>query len=104
MSEQPAWGHGLATVVTDGASEGTVLDAWFPRLGLGSAPTGGRDPDLVALHAEHAVRRVEARHGIGEKTGYSNLESAKLLGIVTIDHDAPVLAPVLLAQEVNGLQ
>jgi 2,3,4,5-tetrahydropyridine-2-carboxylate N-succinyltransferase len=58
MSEQPAWGHGLATVVTDGASEGTVLDAWFPRLGLGSAPTGGMDPDLVALHAEHAVRRV----------------------------------------------
>ena len=31
-----AWGHGLATV----ASDGTVLDTWFPAPALGEAPAG----------------------------------------------------------------
>jgi len=37
-----AWGVGLATV----AADGTVLDVWFTRLGLGEAPTGVAAPDL----------------------------------------------------------
>ena len=37
-----AWGVGVATV----AADGTVLDVWFTRLGLGEAPTGVAAPDL----------------------------------------------------------
>ncbi|MBO3732672.1 DapH/DapD/GlmU-related protein [Glycomyces niveus] len=37
-----AWGVGVATV----AADGTVLDVWFTRLGLGEAPTGIGTPDL----------------------------------------------------------
>ena len=33
-----AWGHGLATV----ASDGSVLDTWFPAPALGDAPAGTR--------------------------------------------------------------
>ena len=42
MSEQQAQGWGLATVVTDGAGSGTVLDTWFP------APSLGQDVRLEA--------------------------------------------------------
>ncbi|THV24273.1 DapH/DapD/GlmU-related protein [Glycomyces paridis] len=35
-----AWGSGVATV----AADGTVLDVWFTRLGLGEAPTGEEAP------------------------------------------------------------
>ena len=41
MLTQPAWGLGLATVASDGAAGhevSTVLDVWFPKLGLGEAP------------------------------------------------------------------
>jgi 2,3,4,5-tetrahydropyridine-2-carboxylate N-succinyltransferase len=37
-----AWGVGVATVAPDG----TVLDVWFTRLGLGEAPTGVAAPEL----------------------------------------------------------
>ncbi|MDN3240034.1 DapH/DapD/GlmU-related protein [Glycomyces tritici] len=37
-----AWGVGVATVDADG----TVLDVWFTRLGLGEAPTGVAAPEL----------------------------------------------------------
>ena len=56
---QTAWGFGLASTVTSGASEGTVLDAWFPAPALGAAPDDAEAPaGLRALAAEHAVRRV----------------------------------------------
>ncbi|PRY57876.1 DapH/DapD/GlmU-related protein [Glycomyces artemisiae] len=37
-----AWGVGVATVAPDG----TVLDVWFTRLGLGEAPTGVAAPEI----------------------------------------------------------
>ena len=37
-----AWGVGVATV----AADGTVLDVWFTRLGLGEAPAGAAAPEL----------------------------------------------------------
>jgi 2,3,4,5-tetrahydropyridine-2,6-dicarboxylate N-succinyltransferase len=59
VSEQTAWGFGLASVVTSGASEGTVLDAWFPTPALGGPPADAEVPDgLAALAHDHAVRRV----------------------------------------------
>ncbi len=54
-----AWGHALATVVTSGASEGTVLDAWFPSPALGPRPDGDEPPAaLVDAAREHPARRV----------------------------------------------
>ncbi|HEX2142874.1 MAG TPA: DapH/DapD/GlmU-related protein [Glycomyces sp.] len=41
-----AWGVGVATV----AADGTVLDVWFTRLGLGEAPTGVAAPELDRLN------------------------------------------------------
>jgi 2,3,4,5-tetrahydropyridine-2-carboxylate N-succinyltransferase len=38
MGMTSAWGHGLATI----ASDGTVLDTWFPSPALGEAPAGTR--------------------------------------------------------------
>ncbi|MGI8522151.1 MAG: 2,3,4,5-tetrahydropyridine-2,6-dicarboxylate N-succinyltransferase [Nocardioides sp.] len=59
---QTAWGFGLATTVTSGASEGTVLDTWFPAPSLGSAPDGAEAPaELGALATEDAVRRVHTK-------------------------------------------
>jgi 2,3,4,5-tetrahydropyridine-2,6-dicarboxylate N-succinyltransferase len=59
VSEQRAWGFGLASVVTDGASEGTVLDAWFPTPALGTAPGDAEAPEgLAAVAGDHVVRRV----------------------------------------------
>ncbi|MFG3339595.1 DapH/DapD/GlmU-related protein [Glycomyces sp. NPDC048151] len=37
-----AWGVGVATL----AADGTVLDVWFTRLGLGEAPADAAAPDL----------------------------------------------------------
>jgi 2,3,4,5-tetrahydropyridine-2,6-dicarboxylate N-succinyltransferase len=69
VSEPPtsrsAHGWGLATVVTDGASEGSVLDAWFPAPALGSASATGAAPEtLERLVREDPRRRVrtEVRH------------------------------------------
>ena len=41
-TDRPAWGVGLATVTPDG----TVLDVWFPFLGLGATPD---DVDVASL-------------------------------------------------------
>jgi 2,3,4,5-tetrahydropyridine-2,6-dicarboxylate N-succinyltransferase len=59
MSDQVAHGWGLATVVADGASEGTVLDTWFPAPALGKATADGVALDeLERLARVDAVRRV----------------------------------------------
>jgi 2,3,4,5-tetrahydropyridine-2-carboxylate N-succinyltransferase len=59
VSEQRAWGFGLATVVTSGSSEGSVLEAWFPTPALGSGNgDAGVPPGLGAAARAHAVRRV----------------------------------------------
>ncbi len=67
MSAQQAHGWGLATVVTDGPADGTVLDTWFPAPSLmpDAGPDQGTAPEaLEGLAREHAVRRVrvEVRH------------------------------------------
>jgi len=64
-----AWGRGVATI----AADGTVLDTWFPHLGLGTAPddtgnddtgnddTGNDDTgndDLAGLHGHDPIRDV----------------------------------------------
>ena len=64
-AEQTAHGWGLATIVTRGASEGTVLDTWFPAPALGDTPETGPVPEaLERLAGEHPDRRVrtEVRH------------------------------------------
>jgi 2,3,4,5-tetrahydropyridine-2-carboxylate N-succinyltransferase len=49
-----AWGHGLATV----ASDGTVLDAWFPSPALDQAPAGVKPvPAELAAHVGPDARR-----------------------------------------------
>ena len=65
MDQRRAHGWGLATVVTDGAGEGTVLDTWFPAPALGETPDDGIAPEALGeLARDHAVRRVrtEVRH------------------------------------------
>jgi 2,3,4,5-tetrahydropyridine-2,6-dicarboxylate N-succinyltransferase len=65
VSEPKAHGWGLATVVTGGAGDGTVLDTWFPAPALGHTSAGGVAPEaLVRLARERPVRRVrtEVRH------------------------------------------
>lgn len=55
-SDSTAWGRGVATI----AADGTVLDTWFPQLGLGTAPApapAGSD-DLAALVGSDAIRDV----------------------------------------------
>jgi 2,3,4,5-tetrahydropyridine-2,6-dicarboxylate N-succinyltransferase len=56
--DSKAWGHGLATIATDG----TVLDVWFPNPQLGDAPTDDAlwvtPKELDALAGEDARRRV----------------------------------------------
>ena len=61
MTDTPtaAWGHGLATVVTSGESEGTVLDTWYPAPALGGRPADDEPPaDLVSQAGEDPARRV----------------------------------------------
>ena len=59
VSEQQAHGWGLATVVTDGDGEGTVLETWFPAPALGDAPTEGPAPEALEAQArDYALRRV----------------------------------------------
>jgi 2,3,4,5-tetrahydropyridine-2-carboxylate N-succinyltransferase len=54
-----AWGHGLATV----ASDGTILDVWYPNPELGAAPKSDAlwvvPKELDALVGEDARRRVK---------------------------------------------
>jgi 2,3,4,5-tetrahydropyridine-2-carboxylate N-succinyltransferase len=61
QSDRRAHGWGLATVVTDGAATGTVLDTWYPSPSLGALPTAA--PGVVghewgALLGEDPDRRV----------------------------------------------
>ena len=54
-----AFGIGLATVVTSGASEGTVLDTWYPAPALGERPDDQSFPTALADQArEDPARRV----------------------------------------------
>jgi 2,3,4,5-tetrahydropyridine-2,6-dicarboxylate N-succinyltransferase len=54
-----AWGHGLATISTDPASEGSVLDVWFPRPQLGTRPEGDDVPrELAEAEGSDRARRV----------------------------------------------
>ena len=54
-----AFAFGLSSVVTSGASEGTVLDAWFPVPVLGGRPSGAAPPAGLAERAgHHPERRV----------------------------------------------
>ncbi len=56
-----AWGHGLATV----ASDGTILDVWYPKPQLGEAPKNDSlwvvPKELDAMVGEDARRRVSIR-------------------------------------------
>ena len=58
MSEQTAWGYGLATVTADGR----LLDTWFPAPALGATPhhaSPHHDLSVLAgVHGSAAVRRV----------------------------------------------
>lgn len=50
-----AWGHGVATVTT----EGTVLDTWYPQPALGEAPEATQVPEeLLALAGDDEARGV----------------------------------------------
>ncbi|MGG7509289.1 2,3,4,5-tetrahydropyridine-2,6-dicarboxylate N-succinyltransferase [Plantibacter sp. YIM 135249] len=53
-----AWGYGLATV----ASDGTVLDTWYPEPRLGSIPAG-RDRWIAPAELE-ALATDDARRGV----------------------------------------
>ena len=54
-----AFAFGLSSVVTSGASEGTVLDAWFPVPVLGGRPSDAAPPAGLAERAgHHPERRV----------------------------------------------
>jgi 2,3,4,5-tetrahydropyridine-2-carboxylate N-succinyltransferase len=62
-TSRAAWGHGLATISTDPASEGSVLDVWFPRPQLGTRPEGDEVPHELAQgegsdHARRVRREV----------------------------------------------
>jgi 2,3,4,5-tetrahydropyridine-2-carboxylate N-succinyltransferase len=59
-SDRRAHGWGLATVVADGASAGTVLDTWYPAPALGALPTAasGADHGWDTLVGEDPDRRV----------------------------------------------
>jgi 2,3,4,5-tetrahydropyridine-2,6-dicarboxylate N-succinyltransferase len=60
-----AWGIGLATIDPsggdDGRGEGTVLDTWFPHVGLGELPELAPGHDLVARSGDDDRRGFEQR-------------------------------------------
>jgi 2,3,4,5-tetrahydropyridine-2-carboxylate N-succinyltransferase len=49
-----AWGRGVATI----AADGSVLDTWFPHLGLGSPPPIDAQDDLAAMYRSDPIRNV----------------------------------------------
>lgn len=54
-----AWGWGLASLVSGGAADGTVLDTWFPAPVLGEPEGESEAPvELVALAGEDPRRGV----------------------------------------------
>ena len=55
-TSRSAWGHGLATVTT----AGVVLDVWYPRPALGTAPEDAAEPaELAALVGRDEARDVD---------------------------------------------
>ncbi|MBM6545664.1 2,3,4,5-tetrahydropyridine-2,6-dicarboxylate N-succinyltransferase [Janibacter sp. YIM B02568] len=55
MTKRAAWGHGVATITSDG----TVLDTWYPQPHLGEAPEVDQIPEeLTALAGEDDARDV----------------------------------------------
>lgn len=59
-TQRTAWADGLATIT----ESGTVLDTWYPRPSLGSAPDPATTPvprELAALEGEDQRRRVVQR-------------------------------------------
>ncbi|MEY2401382.1 MAG: 2,3,4,5-tetrahydropyridine-2,6-dicarboxylate N-succinyltransferase [Ilumatobacteraceae bacterium] len=52
-----AWGRGLSTIAVDG----TVLDAWYPDLGLGEMPAATTDHQSDAAQRHDQVRGVDVR-------------------------------------------
>ena len=54
-----AWAHGLATVSTDSATEGSVLDVWFPHPQLDERPADDEAPrELVEATGSDHARRI----------------------------------------------
>jgi 2,3,4,5-tetrahydropyridine-2-carboxylate N-succinyltransferase len=70
MLTQPAWGLGLATLHGD-----QVLDVWFPKLGLGSAPELSPAPEpgarLSAAEGEALLGLVPGTTGLRPLPGLS---------------------------------
>ena len=61
-SSRAAWGFGLSSVVTTGASKGTVLDTWYPAPALGARPAGATHPAGLEVRAgDHPARRVRTQ-------------------------------------------
>ena len=56
-SARPAWGRGLATI----AADGSVLDTWYPDLGLGEFDPSAALVDRQTAHRHDTVRGVEVR-------------------------------------------
>jgi 2,3,4,5-tetrahydropyridine-2-carboxylate N-succinyltransferase len=52
-----AWGRGLATV----AGDGTVLDTWFPEIGLGDLPSSAPTFDGQSAERHDDLRAVDVR-------------------------------------------
>jgi len=57
-----AWAHGLATVISGGTADGTVLDVWYPRPALG-APTD----DDAGLARLRALERMDEARGVATR-------------------------------------
>src|ERR1044071_4768654 len=55
-SSRAAWGRGLATI----AADGSVLDAWYPELGLGAMPGAADDgASRAGAQGRDELRNVE---------------------------------------------
>ena len=75
MSARTAWGHGIATVTSDG----TVLDVWYPRPALGSPTADGTDPSAHKVLEQ--LRPLE---------GTDDARRTRTVAVTTeIDLDAP---------------
>ena len=57
MTSRNAWGHGLATITTDG----TVLDTWFPAPALGESDGSAAPAELTALEGADETRGVTSK-------------------------------------------
>ena len=82
-----AWGHGIATVVSDGTTaDGTVLDVWFPAPALGAPPAEAVAPaELTAMAADPQVAALAELRGVRRE-------------VVTVTDDDLGAAPELATQ------